>query len=363
MSKDYYKILGVEKTATDDELKKAFRRLAHEHHPDKGGDQQKFKDINEAYQVLGDKEKRAKYDRFGSAAFEQGGFGGGQGFGGGFGGFQDFQGGVNFEDLGDLGDILGGMFGFDGGRGGQRVKRGRDIETELVIDFLEAAHGAKKQIKLYKNSVCAVCQGTGAEPGSKMETCKTCNGKGQVQKMARTIFGAIQSAVTCPECQGQGQRRTIDCKHCSGAGIEKTTKEYSVDVPAGIDDGEALKLNGEGEHPGVGGRPGDLFVRIRVKAHSTFSREGQNVLSTAEIPYSTLQLGGEVMIDTVDGPGSLKIPEATTSGTVFKLHAKGFPYLRGHGRGDHLVTIQAKVEKKITHEQKNALEELKKTGL
>lgn len=359
-NKDYYAILGVPKTASEDEIKKAFRRLAHEHHPDKGGDQQKFKDINEAYQVIGDKQKRATYDQYGSAAFDpNSGFG--QGFGGsGFGGFEGMN--INMEDFGDLGDILGGMFGMGGGRG-KGPKRGSDIETEVTVDFLESVMGVKRTISLYKHVACTHCQASGAEPGSKMDTCKTCQGRGQVQRATRTIFGTMQTVATCPECQGSGSRPSQTCNVCKGAGVERKTVEYPVDIPAGIADSEALRIQGEGEHPGAGGRPGDLFVRIRVKAHPVFDRDGFDVISKIDIPFSTLSLGGDVQIDTVDGTGTLAIPEGTVPGTIFQIRGKGFPHLRSSGRGDHLVTVQAEVKKKLSREQREALEQLKKAGL
>ncbi len=358
MPKDYYKILGVEKGANEDEIKKSFRRLAHEHHPDKGGDPQKFKDLNEAYQVLSDKEKRSRYDQFGSAAFEQSaGFGG---YGQGFHGFDGMN--VNFEDLGDLGDIFGSVFGF-GGRQGTRQKRGADIETEVTLDFIEAVKGATRNIKLYSNQPCSVCTGTGGEPGSKIDTCKTCKGSGQVTRATRTFFGNIQTAAVCPECQGKGQQYAQECKHCHGTGIEKKTEEIQVAIPGGIDDGEAVKIAGKGEYPGSDGKSGDLYVRIRVKSHPEFKRENQNVLSDAHAPYSTLVLGGEIEIQTVDGSGKLSIPEGTQPGTVFKIRGKGFPYLRGGGFGDHLVTVQPLVKKKLSKDERKAMEELKKTGL
>lgn len=356
-NKDYYAILGVQKNASEDDIKKAFRRLAHEHHPDKGGDQQKFKDINEAYQVIGNKDKRAKYDQFGSAAFENGGMGGAGGYGGaGFDGFN-----INMDDLGDFGDILGNMFGMGGRSRGPA--RGRDIETDLLIDFLDAVTGVKKTIKLYKHDACSVCAGSGAEPGATMETCKTCGGRGQTVQQVRTMFGTMQSAIACQDCAGKGKKPSAICKHCSGSGVERKQKELSVDVPAGIADGETLKVNGEGEHPGLGGKSGDLYIHIRVKSHPEFEREGSDIHSTAHVPFSTLALGGEIEINTVDGKGSLKIPEATEPGTVFKIRAKGFPFLRSNGRGDHLVTVQPIVPHKPTKEQKKALEELRKNGL
>ncbi|MFZ2804453.1 MAG: DnaJ C-terminal domain-containing protein [Patescibacteria group bacterium] len=363
-SKDFYATLGVPKTATDDEIKKSFRRLAHEHHPDKGGDPQKFKDINEAYQVLGDKTKRATYDKFGSAAFDpNAGFGGAdQGFGG-FGGFGGNQGGfrVNMEDMGDLGEMFGEMFGFGGAKSG--AKRGKDIETEVQIDFLESVTGVTKNLKLYINAKCSACNGDGGEPGSKPEQCKTCQGKGKVQQSARTIFGTIQTVVACPECHGVGTRPSIICKKCKGLGIEKINKEISVPIPAGISDGEAIRITGAGEYPGIGGAAGDLFVRVNVKNHPTFSRENSDVVSTVHLPYSMLSLGGDVEVDTVDGKGLLNIPDATEPGTVFKVRGKGFPFMRSTGRGDHLITVQPIVQRKLSKEQKKALEELKNVGL
>ncbi len=364
MAKDYYSTLGVSKTATDDEIKKAFRRLAHEHHPDKGGDQKKFKDINEAYQILGDKEKRTLFDTHGSAAFEQGGFGNAQN-GQGFGGFHGFnQGGfdINFEDMGDLGDMLGGMFGFSGG-GKKRARRGQDIQTEIAIDFLEAIHGVKKQIKLHKNTACSVCSGSGAKQGSKKETCKTCGGKGQVQKMARTMFGTMQTNVACDVCHGEGEKISDPCIECTGSGIERKTREYTVEIPSGLNDGEGVRIEREGEFPGPGGHPGDLIVRVRVKSHPAFERDEDSIISKVEIPFSTMILGGEVEIETVDGTGSLKIPEFTVAGTVFKLKGKGVPHLHSHIRGDHLVTVMPVTPKKISKEQRAILIEAKKIGL
>ncbi len=361
MAKDFYKVLGVEKNATDDDIKKSFRRLAHEHHPDKGGDPLKFKDINEAYQVLGDATKRKTYDQFGSAAFENGGMGTGggrQGFNGDFSGFN-----INMDDLGDFGDVIGSVFGFGGGRGGRRAARGQDIETDVTIDFLESVKGTERQIKLYKHDACDVCKGTGAEPGAEMETCKTCQGRGQVNQTVRTVFGVMQHAVACPECDGRGSKPSKLCTQCKGVGVERKMKEMTVPIPAGIDSGEALKIEGGGEHPGRGGRAGDLYVRVSVKRHPTFEREGSDVRSTVHIPFSTLALGGEISVETVDGAGSLKIPEATEAGTVFKIRGKGFPFLRSNGQGDHLVTVQPMIERKLSKDQRRALDNLRDVGL
>jgi len=355
--KDFYAILGVPKTATDDEIKKAFRRLAHEHHPDKGGEQQKFKDINEAYQVLGDRVKRDKYDQFGSAAFEQGGMGSG-GFGQGFGGF---NGNVNFDDLGDLGEMFGDMFGFQSGRG--RTKQGSNVEVDVNLDFMESVKGTTKKVQMHKHDKCSLCTGTGAEPGTELETCKTCKGSGQVMRNLRTMFGTIQSASQCPECHGKGKQPKVLCKQCKGTGVERKTTTLDVPIPAGIAEGEAIRVTGAGEYPGSGGRSGDLFVRVHVKRHHLFERDGYDVISSVQVPYSTMLLGGEIDIDTVDGKGSLKIPENTQPGTIFKVRGKGIQHVQSTGRGDHLITVQALIAKKLSREQRNALEELRKAGL
>ncbi len=362
MAKDFYKILGVEKSASQDDIKKAFRRLAHEHHPDKGGEDKKFKDINEAYQVLGDAQKRAQYDQFGSAAFEPGagGFGGGQPGGFGFDP-SGFGFNMNMEDMGDLGDVLGGMFGF-GGRG-NRETRGQNIEVDVTLTFLEMISGARKTISLYKQSACESCSGSGAEAGSSFTTCSVCKGKGQTEKVQRTIFGTVQVAVPCMDCQGKGKMPEKKCSACKGDGVQRREKKMEIDIPAGISEGEVLKITGEGEYPGRQGRPGDLFVRVHITQHPVFGREGNDVYSTVQVPYTTLSLGGSVDVETVDGMGQLKIPEATQGGTVFKLRGKGVPFLRSRGRGDQYVTVHPLVNKNLTHEQKKQLEELKKTGL
>jgi len=358
--KDYYAILGVGKNASPEEIKKSFRRLAHEHHPDKGGNEQKFKDVNEAYQVLGDQKKRAQYDQFGSAAFEQGGMGGPGGFGGGFG-FDPSGFNINMDEMGDLGDIFGSVFGLGGG--GKKQKRGANIEVDTTLEFLESVKGVDKTIRLYKHDRCSECDGSGAEKGSQLVTCKTCNGNGQVQRVQRTIFGTVQVASTCAECAGTGKIPEKPCKKCKGLGVERREKEMQVHIPAGISEGETLRVNGEGENPGKGGAPGDLYVRVHVKQHSAFEREGNDIRSTVYVPYTMLTLGGATSVETVDGPGDLKIPEGTTSGTIFRLRGKGIPFLRSNGRGDHYVVVQPDVKTKLTKEQKKLLEELREQGL
>lgn len=368
MAKDYYSILGVQKGASEDEIKKAFRRLAHEHHPDKGGDQQKFKDVNEAYQVLGDKQKRATYDRFGSAAFEQGGGAGPGGFGGfgggqGFGGF-DF-GNMDADGFGDLGDVLGQMFGFGfgGGGGKSRQARGKDVEIEANLLFREAVFGVEKPIKLYKHSTCSRCHGEGAESGTKIVTCSTCNGTGQVRQAQRTPFGTIQMSSVCSDCQGRGKKPEKACNLCRGIGIERREEKVSIAIPAGIADGETLKVTGQGEAAPYGGKAGDLYVRIRVQEDPQFEREGNTIVSHVSAPFTTMTLGGTIEVDTLDGKTTLKIPEGTPPGTVFTLRGKGVPYARSGGRGDQLVRVQPEVPKKLSREQKQLLEELKREGI
>jgi molecular chaperone DnaJ len=375
MSKDYYKILNVSKTATEEEIKKAFRKLAHEHHPDKtNGNADKFKEINEAYQVLGNKEKRAQYDQFGST-FAGGGFG--NGFGGqGFGGFgQGGQGSYNIN-MDDLGDILGGfgdMFGFGGGRrsGRSRAKRGRDLEMGLQLDWEEAIFGAKKTIKLEKLVNCAHCSGAGAEPGTKVETCATCHGSGHVTRIQRTILGNMQMQTTCEVCSGSGKIIEQKCSKCRGRGVTNEKVELAVNIPAGIDDNETIRLSGQGEVPEAsfgtsgsqGGASGDLYLRIRVRTNKDFERRGYDILTDLPITFSEATLGTKRDIKTIDGEVSLKIPAGTEAEQTFVLKNKGVQRLNGSGRGDHLVTVKIKVPKNLSRQQKKLLEELGGEGL
>lgn len=364
-AKDFYSILGVSKTASADEIKKAFRRLAHEHHPDKGGDASKFKDINEAYQVLGDDTKRKTYDQFGSAAFDgngpgPGGFGGG-GFGGGFGGFDFNNVNINMDDL-DLGDVLGEMFGFGGGRGGRREKRGANIEVDVDLSFRESVFGVDKQIRLERQRVCSKCKGDGAEPGTKLEECKKCNGKGQVTQSQRTMFGTFQSMATCPDCHGKGKKPEKPCSVCHGHGVERLKQDIHIRIPAGVDDQAMLQVRDEGEAPAGGGRAGDLYVRVHVAKDAHFAREGNDIVSEFAVPFSILALGGHIDIPTIDGPESVRISEGTTDGTELSIRHKGIPYSSG-SRGSHRVRLVADVPRSLTREQRDLLEQLKNKGL
>lgn len=371
MSKDYYKILGVDKNASPDEIKKAFRKLAHEHHPDKtGGNAEKFKEINEAYQIVGNEEKRKKYDQFGDAAFSNAGFGGtgmswedfmraAQGGQSGFG-----NGGVQF-DFGDAGDIfgnLGEMFGFNMGGGHRRRSRGADIQTELTIEFSEAVFGTTKDISLYKTVVCEHCRGNGAEPGTPIETCKTCKGAGYTMQTQRTILGTFQSQNTCPDCRGEGKRAAKKCSRCGGNGLQKDTVNLQIKIPAGIDNGQAIKLSGQGEPAVNGGTTGDLYIKVKVKPDKNLERVGDDILSMVEISIAQAVLGDKIAVITVDGELTLKIPAGTQSGSVFKLRGRGAHNLNGRGRGDHLATVKVKIPERLNREERKLFEELKKLG-
>jgi molecular chaperone DnaJ len=361
MGKDFYKILGVEKTASQDEVKKAFLKLAHQHHPDKnGGKDDKFKEINEAYQVVGNAEKRQKYDQFGSNFDQAGGFGGGQGGYGGFGGFQNGGMNINMDDLGDMFGGFGDIFGFGGGRGSRKrgPQRGADIEAAMSVDFMEAIFGIEKEVTLKKKIVCEKCSGSGAEPGAKVETCSTCGGHGRVRRLQQTILGNIQTEVNCSACGGEGKIYSQKCTACHGAGTVYDTVKFKVKIPSGVDNGGRIRLRGYGEAGDKGAEAGDLYLEIRVKSSDKFERDDYEILSEKEINFSQAALGDKIEVETVHGPVELKIPEGTQSGTVFKLKNKGVPYNDGHTKGDHLVTVIVRTPKNLTKKQKEALKEL-----
>lgn len=365
MAKDYYKLLGVEKNATADEIKKAFKKMAMQYHPDRPtGDEKKFKEINEAFQVLGDAEKRAKYDQFGADFETQGGFGGGMNW-------EDFmraargQGGasgnINFGGI-DLGDIFGDIFGFSSHedvRGGRRRTRGRDIEIDVEIDFKEAAFGIQKDFSLRKQVKCEVCKGSGDEPGSKVDTCRTCQGRGQVTQQQRTFLGIMQTVVSCPDCKGRGQKATNKCKHCGGDGILSKTADINVKIPGGIDDGQSIRITGHGEAAPHDGQSGDLYVRVHIKAQKIFHREGFDVYTESEISYPQAVLGDKIEVPTLDGELKIMVPEGTESGQLIRLKGRGVQHLSRSGRGDHYVRIKIRVPKKISRETRKKLEEIK----
>jgi molecular chaperone DnaJ len=358
MSKrDYYEVLGVSKDASADEIKKAFRRAAVQHHPDKeGGDETKFKEINEAYEVLKDSEKRQRYDQFGHA-----GVGGAAGGGGGnpFEGFSGFQGqNINF-DFGDMGDLFGSFFG--GGQGRNQPRRGRDIETSIDLTFEEAVFGVEKTLKLSIDAPCEHCKGNGAEPGHDLKTCDTCKGSGQVVTVMRTILGNVQQATTCPTCKGSGKVPEKACSVCGGKGVKRKEQSIDLKIPAGIDDGATIRLREYGEAT-QGGSRGDLYVHVRVKAHKKFTREGDLILSHEKVDMVTATLGGEINVETVDGVVTMKVPAGTQSGTDFKLSGHGVKHPRGESRGAHIVTLNVETPTKLSKKQKELLEEFKKAN-
>lgn len=360
MPRDYYTILGVSKNAGQDEIKKAFRKKAHELHPDKGGDAEAFKAVNEAYQALGDEKKRAAYDRFGHAAF-QGANAPSTGAGFSGFGFQDFD-LRDLGDLGDLGDVLGGMFGF--GHGARsRARPGRDLETTVSVSFMEAVKGVVKDLSLRALARCERCSGSGAEPGAKTNVCSACRGSGQVVRAQRTPFGVIQTSASCETCRGAGSIPSERCGVCSGSGVRAETRSLKIEIPAGIGDGETVKLAAQGEAAPLGGGIGDLYVHVRVAAHPKFRRSNNDISSEEYAPLSAFLLGATVSIETVDGPGELRVPAGTAAGTIFKLRGRGIPFLRGRGRGDHLVTLAPDVPRKLTREQKKLIDELQRLGL
>ncbi len=356
MSKrDYYEVLGVSKTAAQDELKKAYRKLARKYHPDLNKDNpeaaEKFKECNEAYSVLSDEQKRAQYDQFGHAAFENGGMGGGPGAGG-FGGFGGF-GGSGMEDIFDM--FFGGQ-----GRGGRSnnagPQRGADLRFDLEISFEEAAFGLEKEISLNRAEKCDHCHGDGAEPGSKVETCPECHGSGYIRFTQNTMFGQMVNERPCSRCHGEGKIISNPCRECRGTGTVKKTKKLKVKIPAGVDNGSRLRVSGEGEAGVKGGPSGDLYVYLYVKPHKFFERDGTTVL--CEVPINIVQatLGAEIKVPTLDGQVTMKVPEGTQPGKVLRIKGKGIPSLRGGQRGDQLVRIKVVVPTKLSDKQKDALQ-------
>lgn len=352
--RDYYEVLGLSKDASDDEIKKAFRRVAVEHHPDRGGDEAKFKEANEAYEVLKDPAKRQRYDQFGHAGVG-GASGGGNPFGG-FGNGQEMH--FDFGDLG-LGDIFGSFFGGnEGGRSSRRESRGNDVETSVELTFEEAIFGVDYELKLNLKDTCSHCKGTTAEPGYELKTCDTCKGTGQVVQAMRTIFGNIQQASICPTCKGSGKIPEKVCSVCKGAGTEKKSQKISLKIPAGIDDGATIRLREHGEAIANGAK-GDLYVQVRVKPHKRFTREGDLILSEEHIDMIDATLGTEIEVATVDGPVTMKIPAGTQSGTDFKLSGHGVPKIRSDSRGAHIVTVLVDTPTKLTKQQIELLQQFK----
>jgi molecular chaperone DnaJ len=353
-TRDYYDILGVKKDASADEIKKAFRRAAVEHHPDRGGDETKFKELNEAYEVLKDTDKRKRYDQFGHAGV--GGGAGGNPFGGGFGGAPGQNINFDFGDLG-LGDIFSSFFGGGGQQQQQRQARGRDVEADVEISFEQAVFGTEVDLTMNIEDNCEHCKGTTVEPGYELETCDQCKGTGQVVTMTRTVFGNIQQASICPKCHGAGKVPEKACSVCRGKGTQAKKQTIQLKIPAGVDDGATIRLREHGEAI-ANGPKGDLYVNIRVKPHKKFTREGDLILSEEHLPMVEAALGTEIDVETVDGPIRMKVPAGTQSGSDFKLSNRGVPHLRGGSRGAHIVTITVDTPTKLSRLQRALLEEL-----
>lgn len=365
MAKDYYQILGISKTASPDDIKKAYYKLAHKYHPDKGGDEKKFKEISEAYQILSNKEKRSQYDQFGQV-FEGGAAGAEPGF--------DFQWawgkpGMDFEsafggDFGNLGEIMEEMFGFGAPRRRKNFKRGRDIEIDLEISLEDTLKGREKAVSLYKYIVCSRCHGQGAEPGTKISECFSCRGTGEVQQIKKTFFGAFTRYAVCPECGGEGHRPEKSCNVCRGEGRIKGEEGIKIFIPVGVDTNQVIKIEGKGEAGKRGGKPGDLYLRIFVKKHPIFARKGDDLYLSVPISFSQAALGDEIEAPILEGQKIfLTVPCGTESGKILRISGKGIPHFSSHRRGNLYVQLIIKTPRKISKKQKELLEELKEEGL
>ncbi|MEL6248477.1 MAG: molecular chaperone DnaJ [Cyanobacteria bacterium J06554_6] len=353
MARDYYELLGVSRSADQDELKQAYRRLARKYHPDvnkEPGAEDTFKEINRAYEVLSEPEMRARYDRFGEA-----GVGGAAG--GGAAGFQDFS------DMGGFADIFESFFSGFSGAGGQARRRGPirgdDLRLDLRLDFAEAVFGGEKEIKISHLETCENCKGSGAKPGTRPRTCPTCNGAGQVRRATRTPFGSFTQVAVCPTCNGSGEVVEDRCEVCGGSGHKQETKKLKITVPAGVDNGTRLRVSGEGDAGQRSGPPGDLYVYLFVNDHASFKRDGVNVLSDLQVSYLQAILGCELKVDTVDGEVDVQIPPGTQPGTVLTLENRGVPRLGNPvARGKHLLTVQVDIPIKLKTEERELLEKL-----
>lgn len=349
--RDYYEVLGVDKSASADEIKKAYRKLAKQYHPDLNKDNpeaaDKFREIGEAYGVLSDNDKRAKYDQFGHAGVDGSG---GYSQGGGFGGFGDF---------GDLGDIFGSFFGggFGGGSSSRRnaPTKGRDMRASINLTFEEAAFGCKKDVKVSRLENCTTCGGNGAKPGTKPQTCTRCSGRGQIRTVQNTMLGQMQTTTTCPDCRGKGTIVTEKCPECQGAGKTRVSDKISVNIPQGVDEGQSLRVRGKGDAGDNGGPNGDLYISISIKRHPIFEREEYHVFVDVPISFVQATLGCDIEVPTLDGKKSLNIPEGTQSGTRFKMKGLGIPYPGGNGRGDQYVTVNVEIPKNLTQKQRESL--------
>ncbi len=348
--RDYYDVLGVPRTASADELKRAYRRLARQYHPDvnKSADaEERFKEINEAYEVLRDEQKRTAYDRFGHAGVQGSA-------GAGFSGFGDFG-------FSDIFDEFFSSFGMGTRRARRGPRRGADLQQKLTISFQEAAFGCEKEIQVQRHEACPRCQGTGAEPGTQPMRCPQCNGSGEVRQVQQSILGSFVNVSTCPRCRGEGEIVTTPCGQCHGHKVVLVSRALSVKIPAGVDAGMRIRLAGEGEPGTQGGPPGNLYVAISVEPHRYFRRRDSNVLLDLAINVTQAALGDEISVPTLDGELPLKIPAGTQSGKVIRLRGKGIPRLRRNGRGDQLVTVLVTIPTRLTDEQKHLFQQLGET--
>ncbi len=369
-TKDPYNLLGLAKDATDADIKKAYRKLAHKYHPDKGGskdDEAKFREVNEAYQILSDPQKRSRYDQFGAAGFSAGaGDAGGAGAGfEGFGGFgqgaQGAQGaqGFGFEGFGDIFE----QFFSGGASAAQRgPARGADLEMRLNLEFAEAVDGVNKQVNVSRRVKCATCNGNGAEPGTKIVTCPRCDGAGEIRITRQTILGTMAQVAACPECRGEGKKPEKPCHTCAGEGRVQQSDTVSIDIPAGIDDGQTIRVPEQGEVGERGAAAGHLYVTVRVKQSKVFQREGADVKLTAPITYPQAVLGAEIEVPTLHGRTTLKVPAGTESGRTFRIKGEGIPRLQGGGKGDELVTVEIVVPNKLSAEERTLVEQLGAAG-
>lgn len=345
MKRDYYEVLGVSKNASEDEIKKAYRKLARQYHPDVNKEpdaEEKFKEVKEAYDVLSDSQKRSNYDRFGHQDPNQG-----------FG-----AGGFDMNGMGGFGDIFDMFFGGGGRRANPNAPRkGADLQFSLQIEFKEAVFGKETDIEIPREAICDTCHGSGAKPGTSVETCKTCNGTGQQEVVANTPFGRIVNRRTCQTCEGRGKVVKEKCTHCRGTGRVKIRRKIHLNIPAGVDDGAQLRVPNEGE-PGVNGGPaGDLYVVLRVKPHEFFEREGNDIYCEVPISFAQAALGDEIEVPALEGKVKLKVPAGTQTGTFFRLRGKGVPYLRGNGVGDQHIKVRIVTPTKLTDKQKDLLRE------
>ena len=342
--KDYYESLGIERDASEEEVKKAFKKAALKYHPDRNPDnkeaEEKFKEMNEAYQVLSDPTKRSRYDQYGTADSN----------GAGFEGSSDFSG---FDGFGDIfGDIFGGGFS---SRNQNGPKKGADLEYNLNLRFEESIFGAEKEISVTRNEKCEDCNGSGAKAGTSPKTCDKCNGNGQIKVQRNTAFGSFASMSTCDKCGGRGQIIAEPCKSCHGSGKERKNRKIKIDVPGGVDTGNVMPLRGQGEQGEKGGPPGDLYINIRVAPHKIFKRNGIDIHIESHVSFGYASLGTEIKVATVDGDVKYKVPAGTQSGTVFRLKGKGIPRVNGHGRGDQYVKVIVDIPKSLNEKQKEAL--------